>query len=231
MAIDDELSPAVQQQVTRQGARLHGFEKAKASLADFGYEFTTKRVERQTERIGAERVAERDAVVERYQALTLMQKCSAPSGVAVPEVVSVGGDGGRLQTTVKSEKGTHWRQYMAVDLRILKSELLAADPALELPEVFRDPERMGRLVSGISHKIAGIEAPEDPDELQRNHALESRETDAILSKSPARKPPKANSRRINQPETVSREVLASRKLSAPRFGLLMAAYAWSMGFF
>jgi hypothetical protein len=231
MAIDEELSPAVQQQVTRQGARLHGFEKAKASLADFGYEFTSKRVERQTERIGTERVAEREAVIERYQALTLMEKCRAPAGVAIPEVVSVGDDGGRLQTTVASEKGTHWHQYMAADLRILKSQALADDPAPQLPEIFRDPERMGKLVSGVSHKIAGIEAPEDPDEAQKDHALESRKTDAILSEIPSRQPSKASSRRINQPETVSREVLASRKLSAPKFGLMMAAYAWSMGFF
>ena len=231
MAFDEELSPAVQQQVARQGARLHGFEKARSSLADFGYEFTTKRVERQTERIGAERVAERDTVVKKYQGLTLMEKCSAPAGVAVPEVVSVGADGGRLQTTVASKKGTHWHQYMAADLRILKSKVLADDPAPQLPEIFGDPKRMGKLVSGISHKIAGIEAPPDPNEAQRNHALESLETDAILSETPSGRPPKATSRRINQPETVSREVLASRKLSAPKFGVLMAAYAWSMAFF
>jgi hypothetical protein len=231
MAIDERLSPAVQQQVTRQGTRLHGFEKARASLADFGYELTEKRVERQTERIGLERVAERDAVVARYQALTLMEKCKAPAGVAVPSVVSVGDDGGRLQTTIASEKGTHWHQYMAADLRVLESESLETDPAPELPEIFCNPERMGKLVSGISHKIAGIEGPDDPQDTQRNHALESRETDAILAEHPAGIATPSTSRRINQPETVSREVLASRKLSAPKFGLLMAAYAWSMGFF
>lgn len=231
MAVDEELSPAVQQQVTRQGARLHGFEKARLSLADFGYEFNTKRIERQTERIGAERVTERQAVVERYQRLTLMEKCEGPKGVSVPDVVSVGDDGGRLQLTVASEKGTHWYQYMAADLRVLESKALADDPAPQLPEIFGNPERMGRLVSGISHKIAGIEAPEDADEAQKNHASDSRITDAILSESPSGEVPEANSRRINQPETVSREVLASRKLSAPKFGVLMAAHAWSMGFF
>ena len=231
MAFDDALSPAVQQQVTRQGARLHGFDKARASLADFGYEFNTKRVERQTERIGAERVTERDAVVEKYLQLTLTQKCDGPVGVTAPEVVSVGDDGGRLQTTVASEKGTHWHQYMAADLRVLQSEDLAEDPAPQLPEIFTNPKRMGKLVAGVSHKIAGLEAPEDPDDLRRDHAAESRETDSILSESPADNSPKTNSRRINQPETVSREVLASRKLTAPQFGVLMAAYAWSMGFF
>jgi hypothetical protein len=231
MAFDEELSPAVQQQVARQGTRQHGFEKAKASLSDFGYEFPTKRVERQTERIGAERVAERNAIVEKYQSLTLMDKCRDPDGVAVPGVVSVGADGGRLQTTVASEKGTHWRQYMGADLRVLKSKALAEDPEPELPEIFGDPARMGKLVSGISHKIAGTEPPEDPQDVQRDHAVESRETDAILAETPPGTGTKAKSRRINQPETVSREVLASRKMSAPEFGLLMAAYAWSLGFF
>ncbi len=90
---------------------------------------------------------------------------------------------------------------------------------------------MGKLVSGVSHKISGIEAPDDPDETRRTHALESWETDAILAATPSGKDRKATVRRINQPETVSREVLASRKLPAPKFGLLMAAYAWAMGFF
>lgn len=232
MAVDEELSPAVQQQMTKQGARLHGFKKARASMADFGYDFTSKRVERQTERIGAERVAERDAVVERFEGLTLMEKCQPPDGVEVPDVASIGDDGGRLQTTVASDKGTHWHQYMAADLRVLQSDSLAADPEPELPEVFREPQRMGKLVSEISHKISGTEPPRDPEDEQRDHAAESRETDAILSEeaSPLR-PKNARKERINQPKTISREVLASRKLSAPEFGVLMAAYAWSMGFF
>lgn len=231
MCIDDELSPAVQEQVSRQGTRLHGFEKARDSLADFGYDFNAKRVERLTERIGAERVAERDAVVEGYLGLTLMERCEGPKGVSAPDAVSVGEDGGRLQTTIASEKGTHWHQYMAADLRVIESQDLADDPAPDLPEIFRDPEQMGKLVSGISHKIAGTDAPDDPDEAQRNHALESRETDALLAENPSKKDTTTAGRRINQPETVSREVLASRKLSAPQFGVLMAAYAWSMGFF
>ena len=232
MAVDEELSPAVQQQMTKQGTRLHGFKKARASMADFGYDFTSKRVERQTERIGAERVAERDAVVHRFEKLTLMEKCAPPEGVEVPDVVSVGDDGGRLQTTVASEKGTHWHQYMAADLRVLQSESLAADPEPELPAVFREPKRMGKLVSEISHKIAGTDPPPDADDADRDHAAESRETDAILSEDSSEQRPKtARTERINQPKTVSREVLASRKLSAPEFGLLMAAYAWSLGFF
>jgi hypothetical protein len=91
---------------------------------------------------------------------------------------------------------------------------------------------IGKLVSEISHKIAGTEAPPDADDADRDHAAESRETDAILSEDASeQRPKKARKERINQPKTVSREVLASRKLSAPEFGVLMAAYAWSLGFF
>lgn len=224
----------MQEQVTRQGTRLHGFEKARESLRDFGYKLNTKRIERQTERIGGERVAEREALVERFQKLTLVEKCSRPPGVIIPEVAAASCDGGRLQTVDASEKGTHWHQYLAADLRVIESEVLAEDPEPELPEIFRDASRMGRVVSGISHKIAGTEAPADPDDAARDHAQESRVVDAILGEAAdqaAGKPSKTKSRRINQPETITREVLASRRQSAPEFGLTMAAHAWSLGLF
>jgi hypothetical protein len=232
MAFEESLSPAVQEQVTRQGARLHGFEKARDSLRDFGCDLNTKRIERQTERIGGERVAERAAVVEQFQQLTLVEKCSPPPGVTVPDVAAVSCDGGRLQTVDPSEKGTHWHQYLAADLRVLDSQMLAEDPEPALPEIFRDEQRMGRVVAGISHKIAGTEAPADPEDAARDHARESRVVDALLSE-PAEHAAQRRSttRRINQPRTIAREVLASRRQSAPKFGLTMAASAWALGLF
>lgn len=248
MAIDETMSPSLQNMVTRLGTRLHGFDKARQTLRDIGYTFTTKRVERLTERIGAARVREREIVLQRYQQLTLTQRCEAPPGVTPPDAVCISFDGGRLQVTEASDKGTHWRQYNAGDLRVLESQLLAADPEPELPEVFRDQKRMCRLVAGVSHKISGTDAPEDPAESSRDQAAESRKTDALLSES-SRRPepsgtessdpppaspepePKARTKRINQPETVSREVLASRTKTVPQFGWLLAAYAWTMGFF
>lgn len=221
----------LQEIVTRQGTRLHGFEKAKESLRDFGYEFNSKRVERQTERIGQERVAEREELLERYEQLTLTERCEGPPEVKPPDVVSVGYDGGRLQLTEVSENGTHWRQYGAADLRVLKSEERARDPASELPEIFRDSSRMSRLVSEVSHKIAGTEAPENPADAGKDHATESRITDGLLSEPPSQVTRKTAGKRPSQPETIRREVLASRTKTAPQFGKLMAAYAWTMGFF
>ncbi len=56
-----------------------------------------KRVERQTERIGAERVAQRAVEIATWRALPLVQRDQAPPGVAAPEVAAVLADGGRLQ--------------------------------------------------------------------------------------------------------------------------------------
>ena len=58
---------------------------------------STKQVERLTDRIGSERVAERDAEVATFVALPLAQKFAVPSGVAAPPAVAVMVDGGRIQ--------------------------------------------------------------------------------------------------------------------------------------
>jgi hypothetical protein len=56
-----------------------------------------KQVERVTERIGGERVAERQAEVAAFQALPLTAKFAAPAGVTPPDLAVVMTDGGRLQ--------------------------------------------------------------------------------------------------------------------------------------
>jgi hypothetical protein len=56
-----------------------------------------KQVERVTGRIGAERVAERQAEVAAYQARPLAERFAVPAGVTPPELAVVMTDGGRLQ--------------------------------------------------------------------------------------------------------------------------------------
>src|SRR5207244_1937435 len=56
-----------------------------------------KQVERVTERIGAERVGERDAQAAAFQALPLVEKFRVPPGQAAPDLAVVMADGGRLQ--------------------------------------------------------------------------------------------------------------------------------------
>jgi hypothetical protein len=65
-----------------------------------------KQVERITRRIGAERVAERDAAVAAFAALPLAEKFAVPPGVTPPEVAVVMDDGGRLQIRATPEADT-----------------------------------------------------------------------------------------------------------------------------
>jgi hypothetical protein len=58
---------------------------------------SARQVERLAHRIGAERVAERDAAVAAFQALPLARKFAVPAGVVPPDLAVVEGDGGRLQ--------------------------------------------------------------------------------------------------------------------------------------
>ena len=64
-------------------------------LADLSV--SAKHVERLTRRIGAERVAERDAEVAAYQALPLVEKFAVPAGATAPDLAVVMADGARLQ--------------------------------------------------------------------------------------------------------------------------------------
>jgi len=63
-----------------------------------------KQIERVTERIGAERCRERDAEVERYMSLPLMERKDKPTGVTAPDVVMIGVDGGRYQIRMDADK-------------------------------------------------------------------------------------------------------------------------------
>jgi hypothetical protein len=60
-------------------------------------EVPAKQVERVCHRIGAERLAQREAAVEAYQALPLVERKAAPAGVTAPDVAVVGCDGGRRE--------------------------------------------------------------------------------------------------------------------------------------
>jgi hypothetical protein len=56
---------------------------------------SAKQVERVCQRIGQERVAERNQAVETFAALPLTERKATPAGVSAPELAVVGCDGGR----------------------------------------------------------------------------------------------------------------------------------------
>ncbi len=84
--------------ITYAGSNHTSYQQAQAALDQLAeLDVSDKQVRRLCKRVGDERVAERDAAVAAYQALPLVQRKSAPAGVAAPAVAVVSVDGGRVQ--------------------------------------------------------------------------------------------------------------------------------------
>jgi hypothetical protein len=92
-------SPALLEKITYAGTVAASFAQASAALHKLAdLPIPEKQVERVTERIGHERLAERDNAVAAFQALPLASRFAVPQGVMPPALAVVMVDGGRLQT-------------------------------------------------------------------------------------------------------------------------------------
>lgn len=169
-----------------------------------------KRIERATERIGTERVAERDAAVAAWRERTLVEKEQAPPGVKAPELAVVMPDGGRLQLRERQpDSRAHWFEYKAGCLLGMTSETHDVDPCPSLPAMFLQQERMQRLTREIGQKSADV---------RDSSATELAPAPNAVVPLPA------------PPAIVSRETLATLRGSR-EFGPMLAARAWELGFF
>jgi len=192
-------------------------------------EVPVKQVERVSERIGAERVAERDAAVQAYQALPLAERKAVPAGVTAPDVAVVGCDGGRIQilerTGAKVEaeeatdaedgrRGKHWREDKIGVLMSMKSVESASDPCPEIPEQFVDPTRIAKLVRELKKQ-----AP--PSEEAAKETLEPEIGVETLAENEVQWKP---------PEVLEKNLVGSR-VRWPDFGPILAMMAWTAGFF
>ncbi len=176
-----EASPAVQQQVIYAGTVSRSFTEGSQlleRLADFSV--SAKHVERLARRIGAERVAERDAEVAAYQVLPLVEKFAVPAAVPAPDLAIVRADAGRLQILDRTnpqadpraacaDGGTapdeeqareqeavtsgHWREDKVGLLLSLHSEVSADDPCPDIPPSFVDATRIPDLVRELSRTV------------------------------------------------------------------------------
>jgi hypothetical protein len=204
---------------------------------------TAKQVRRLCKRIGAERVAERDAAVVAYQALPLIERKSAPAGVQPKKVIAVGVDGGRLQifdrlpgsTTTTANpatavtdpaaaaiveeedderRGQFWREDKIGVLLTLHSEVSADDPCPQIPKTFLNPTRISKLVRELKKR-----APP-----QEEAAKATDDPDAGVEAM------RASETQWTPPEVQAKQVVATRRPWA-EFGPLVAAAAWAAGFF
>lgn len=197
-------------------------------------ELTTKMVERLTERIGGERVAERDLAVVAWSELPLMGKLAAPAAIASPDLAVVSCDGGRMQLRDTSATATsHWREYKAGTLMEFDSAEHAADPAPELPAIFLDRDRVHTLARDIGHGAPSEESPapsrDARDAPDARDLHESSVTPSSSTDPPARERSAPKASRPELPQPVWREVVASLACS-DRFGEQLACRAWQLGF-
>lgn len=238
---DESLSPTLIEKVVYLGATLRSFPQAQqAAETLLELSLTSKRIERLTERIGGERVAERDAQVAAWASLPLVAKLTAPTGVKAPAAVAVSCDGGRLQRCdVPEDQDKHWREYKAGTLMELETEEHPCDPCAELPAVFLEAERMERLTREIGQVAARTPAETGSPPVRQTSASSPAANEAVLAlreTAPLATPallgrssdPPAGPR-YEPPGVRQRDVCATLG-NSDRFGPQLAALAWRLGF-
>jgi hypothetical protein len=176
-------SPHVLKKIVFAGAQHPSFAQGSAALrALAGLTIATKQVERITEKIGRERVGQRDRAVEDFRKTPLMARCRSPIPHP-PDLAVVEMDGGRLQILDRGaaapdpddgrdggdepeEKQGHWREDKIGVLMTMTSTVSSADPCPEVPEHFIDPTRILKLARQIkgSVSVAEGERPESAAE-------------------------------------------------------------------
>ncbi len=236
--VDQTLSPALSDKVTHIGTILPSFPQAAQAIEKLlELPLGTKRVERLTEKIGDERVAQRDAETKDYQSLTLTERMNGPADVTPPECCAVMVDGGRhQQVAANPASDNHWYEYKAAICLELEGTATAADPLPNVPQFLLDEDRVRTLTCEIGKKAA--DQPVDTDEavtlqitLDAVKNIEdlqgSMEAAAQAASSKARKT--ARDEPLSPP-VASREVIATQQNSQV-LGLLLVAQAWSMGMF
>lgn len=209
--MDYDYSPTALKKVVYAGTQATSFPQGSRDLKELAeLDISPERVRRTTERIGKERVAERDAQAAAYEALSIPAQLAVPDNHPTPAVACVQMDGGRYQffdraKPQRNEDDTFWREMKVGCLWSMTSIVSAEDPCPQLPASFVDPERMRRMVREIKGFSASEASTEDETE---KHRIDQR---------PGR------------PEPLARSVVATRH-EAETFGRLLASEAYQRGF-
>jgi hypothetical protein len=188
----------------------------------------TKRVERLAERIGMERVVERDAAVKQWDALPLAKKLDAPRGVKAPGTVCASCDGGRMQRCdLPEDSKTHWCEMKVGALLELKDDHHTADPCPQVPDKFLDLIKMEEVTREIKRGVPkgtpferSLPSKAQIESSAHDVAEDIRENVVSVARQPVVAKP---------PEVLSRDVVAS-SADSESFGRQLAAHAWSLGF-
>lgn len=209
--MDYDYSPTALKKVVYAGTQATSFPQSARDLQELAeLELSSERVRRATERIGKERVLERDAQAAAYEALPLPAQHTVSAAQPTPAVACVQMDGGRLQffdraEPQRNEDDTFWREMKVGCLWSMTSDVSAEDPCPQLPASFVDPARMQRMV----REIKGFSRPDGPaDDTAEEPRIDER---------PGR------------PQPLARSVVASRH-EVETFGKLLASEAYQRRF-
>jgi len=214
IAPNDNASPGVLQKMVYAGANATSFRQAGADLAEEAeLSISEQRVMRATERIGDERVAQREAQIEHWENLSLPEQQRSPRD-QVPTLAVVEMDGGRMQirerkpspeeAECQKARDSFWREMKVGALLSMHSATHAEDPCPTIPPVFVRPLRMRKIV----REIKGFCGPEAEDSVHDEAASEPRR---------------------GRPEVLVRSVVATRQ-DVHALGRQLAAAAWERGF-
>ena len=222
---DDTFSPGMLRKVVYSGSKSTSFGQAEqdlSALAECG--ISRARIRRASERIGKERVFQREAEVKFWQELSLPQQRQSPPCTAPPLMACVEMDGGRMQIfdrdgpledAASSDKAGSgfWRENKVGCLLSMTSQVHPQDPCPQIPETFVDPARIAKL----AREIKNAHSP-------ARKRQEVEEEDSVVEEL-AQKPP----REWKAPEVESKTVISTRQ-SVEVFGPLLATAAWLRGF-
>lgn len=207
--VDYDFSPTAWKKVTYAGTQSASFPQGSRDLKELAeLDVSPERVRRATERIGDERVAERDTQAAAFEALPIPERKAVPTDQPTPVVACVQMDGGRAQIfdraePQRNEDDTFWREVKVGCLWSMTSTVSAEDPCPQLPESFDDPDQMRKM----AREIKGFSGP-DLAEDQADNATEEPRIDE----------------RPGRPTPLARSVVASRR-TVEEFGPLLASEA------
>lgn len=208
--MDYDYSPTALKKVVYAGTQAASFPQGSRDLKELAeLDVSAERVRRATERVGDERVAERDAQVAAYEAMPIPARHTVPADQPTPAVACVQMDGGRLQyfdraEPQRNEDDTFWREMKVGCLWSMISQVSAEDPCPQLPASFVDPERMRRIV----REIKGFSGPDASGEDDEEPRIDERH---------------------GRPEPLARSVVASRH-DVETFGKLLVSEAYQRRF-
>jgi hypothetical protein len=211
--VDYDYSPGAWRKIVYAATQSASFNQASRDLAALAeLSISTERTRRATERVGDERVRERDARTAAYEALLFPARRQPRAEQPKPQVACVQMDGGRLQLfdraqPERNDDDTFWREVKVGCLWSMTSEVSAEDPCPRLPKSFVDRQRVGQMAREIKGFSSGGATTEEKTE----------EDEARVDERPGR------------PRPVARSVVASRG-SVAEFGPLLAAEAFARNF-